>query len=207
MGSIIKCIFIVPTGLAHKMLRRTRWNDDKSPKCTSIWGYHNASTFLEKEEKIKEYVDREKITDELKADPRWPKQCPCGYVFQHSDEWYIDHKTEYAKHDDPSLVFTLDMASAPVGAMWYSDWYLPSYMGPDGHSLTVRTPGGDWSIDSRASNCTLPNDDVHKCWVRTGEPPNITVGKGGFTCAAGAGSILMSNRYHAFLQNGELREC
>lgn len=203
----IPCIFIVPTGLVHVMYRRKRWNDDKSPKCTSIFGYHNAATFIEKQQKAFGYIDRLKVSDQIKADQRWPKECPCGYIFQDTDEWEIDFKSEYAKHDDPTLVFTLAKNSAPIGAMWFADWYLPACAGPDGHSLVVRTPGGDWLVDSRASNCTLPNDDVHKCWVRTGEPPNITVGKGGFTCAAGAGSILMSNGYHAFLQDGILREC
>jgi len=56
-------------------------------------------------------------------------------------------------------------------------------------------------IDSRASNCTLPDDNVHKCWVRHGEAPNFTVDKNGATCAAGAGSIQTSN-WHGFLRNG-----
>jgi len=69
--------------------------------------------------------------------------------------------------------------------------------------LIVHTPGGSWDIDSRASNCTLPNDNVHRCWVRHGTAPDITVDKNGVTCAAGAGSIICGN-YHGFLRNGEL---
>jgi hypothetical protein len=47
--------------------------------------------------------------------------------------------------------------------------------------------------------------------VRTGEPPNLTVGKGqpGESCTAGAGSIWvdMPNGWHGFLTRGYLVEC
>lgn len=105
----------------------------------------------------------------------------------------------------------------PVGAMWFADFYLDApkrlypdgethnwvHAGPDGHILIVNTPGGHWIIDSRASNCTLPHDDEHRCWVRHGEVPNITVDKNGLTCSAGAGSIQCGS-YHGFLRNGKL---
>lgn len=106
----------------------------------------------------------------------------------------------------------LALNDAPVGAMWYADWYLSEdgerkhhliQPGPDGHVLVVRTPGGDWCVDSRASNCTMPDDDEHHCWVRHGEPPNITVDKNGHTCRAGAGSIAVGD-YHGFLRDGHL---
>jgi hypothetical protein len=70
----------------------------------------------------------------------------------------------------------------------------------------VRCPNGsDWHVDGRASNCTMPTDKVHKCWVRHGDPraSNLTVDKNGFTCAAGAGSIQAGD-YHGFLQAGVL---
>ena len=80
----------------------------------------------------------------------------------------------------------------------------PSHLFADGPHLVVILPNGQpWNIDSRASNCTLPYDYEHRCWVRHGEPPNITVDKNGLTCAAGAGSI-MAGDYHGFLQNGAL---
>jgi len=60
-----------------------------------------------------------------------------------------------------------------------------------------------WDIDGRASNCTLKDDKAHRCWVRHGEPPTITVDKNGLTCSAGAGSI-QADDYHGFLQNGSL---
>jgi hypothetical protein len=96
------------------------------------------------------------------------------------------------------------------GAMWDAWWYGGVTGGPflsplpDGRNLCVTLPNGnDWCIDHRASNCTMPDDTEHHCWVRHGEPPDVTVDKNGLTCAAGAGSIL-SGSYHGFLQNGEL---
>lgn len=67
----------------------------------------------------------------------------------------------------------------------------PSHIFVDGPQLMVICPNGSpWNIDSRASNCTMPYDYSHRCWVRTGTPPKVTVDKGGHTCAAGAGSIM-----------------
>lgn len=91
----------------------------------------------------------------------------------------------------------------PPGAVWATD-YGP--LGPDGRSLHCMTPGGEWCIDSRANNCTMPDDNEHRCWVRTGRPEDGTlhVSKNGKTCAAGAGSIGQPG-YHGFLHHGELR--
>lgn len=111
----------------------------------------------------------------------------------------------------------------PVGAMWWSDWNdewgyrrrqnydwpgrkdQPYRYHPDaqGRCLYVQTPGGSWCIDSRASNCTMPKDNNHRCWVRHGEPPNVTVDKSGDTCKAGAGSIQAGD-WHGYLRKGEL---
>ncbi len=74
----------------------------------------------------------------------------------------------------------------------------------DGRHLIVMLPNSrHWDINSRASNCGLPDDTVHRCWIRHGEPPNVTVDKAGQTCQAGAGSI-QSGDWHGFLRAGEL---
>lgn len=73
-----------------------------------------------------------------------------------------------------------------------------------GPHLKLMTPGGLWVIDSRASNCGLPWDYEHRCWVRRGEPPDVSVTKDGPTCAAGAGSIQAGD-YHGFLVAGYLQ--
>ena len=95
----------------------------------------------------------------------------------------------------------------PAGAMWFCEPEYQQYYqaGPDGRTLFVETPGGTWTVDSQASNCTKPNDKEHRCWCRHGDAPNITVNKIGNTCFAGAGSILMAN-FHGFLIDGELVE-
>jgi hypothetical protein len=102
------------------------------------------------------------------------------------------------------------------GAMWYATWYINEedklYWHPGfGHysnpPLYVRTPGGDWNIDGRATNCTLPDDNNHRCWPHSGEAPNVTVDLSlGPTCHCGGGSIITGD-YHGFLRNGYLVKC
>jgi hypothetical protein len=97
------------------------------------------------------------------------------------------------------------------GAMWFAPWLDDIYCKPQlEHTLVVKTPGGDWVIDSCARNCTIPDDhkqEKHHCWIIEGTvPPDITVGKNGPTCGAGAGSIW-AGKYHGFLRNGYLEEC
>lgn len=101
------------------------------------------------------------------------------------------------------------MEDMPVGAMWNATWLnkCEGLTGPDGLSLHVRLPDGhEWNIDGRASNCDMKDDHVHKCWVRHGVPPVLTVDKNGVTCHAGAGSIA-TDKYHGFLTDGYLVEC
>jgi hypothetical protein len=74
----------------------------------------------------------------------------------------------------------------------------------DGNHLLVTLPDRSiWDVDSRANNCSRPNDTEHRCWVRDGKIPKITAGKDGNTCSAGAGSI-QSGSWHGFLRNGYL---
>lgn len=108
-----------------------------------------------------------------------------------------------------------------AGAMFYCPWLErrvareaevtpPSshwcHLGIDGRVLGVLTPGGEWIIDSRASNCTMPDDNAHSCWVRHGIPPYVTVDKRGNSCKAGSGSID-TGRYHGKLTSGYLERC
>ena len=89
------------------------------------------------------------------------------------------------------------------------------FAGADGLSIICITPRttppvetdkGSWYIDSRANNCTMKTDDVHRCWVRHGTVGDkLQVDKAGNTCAAGAGSIQNAG-WHGFLHNGILHE-
>jgi hypothetical protein len=96
------------------------------------------------------------------------------------------------------------------GDLFWADWYgtrdgdggCVFHDNCDGRHLFAVTPSGHhWDIDGRASNCTMPTERLHRCWIRHGEPPLVTVDKLGVTCAAGAGSIAVPG-YHGFLRNG-----
>ncbi len=140
-----------------------------------------------------------------RGDGRWPKACAtCGRSFGEDGYYVVDHERIYRRADTGDELILRD---APVGACWDAHWYPRK--GPDGRSLMVRVPGNhDWLIDGRAKNCTLKDDEVHRCWVRHGRPEDGTlhVDKDGLTCAAGAGS-LDTGQWHGFLHNGHLRRC
>jgi hypothetical protein len=142
------------------------------------------------------------------SDRRWrAMRCErCGGAFDRTCAKQVWAEHLHRGCPDGTLYTLRD---APVGAMWDLEWLHDvkgePWTGPDGIALSVRTPGGDWYVDGRASNCTLPNDHEHYCWVRHGDPRtgNVHVDKNGRTCAAGAGSIAIGS-YHGFLQNGYL---
>jgi len=77
-----------------------------------------------------------------------------------------------------------------------------------GRHLEVQLPTGQWwDIDGRAVNCSAPHDRKHRCWIRYGELPFITINKDGLTCDAGGGSILVRYpNWHGRLQNGNFYE-
>jgi hypothetical protein len=86
---------------------------------------------------------------------------------------------------------------APVGAMWDAHWLTGldvggarPFGGPDGLTLIVRTPGGDWVIDGPSFKDGKPWGPG---WRRTGEPPHLTVNP----------SINMPG-FHGWLKNGIL---
>lgn len=93
-----------------------------------------------------------------------------------------------------------DYMQSPVGGM--KEAFGPRAVNGQ-YRVCVLPDGHHWQIDSRANNCTMPDDDEHRCWVRHGEPPNLTIDKGGNTCSAGSGSIL-SPGWHGFLRDGKL---
>jgi hypothetical protein len=145
-------------------------------------------------------------------DPRWPIVCGCGYCFTETDEWQLFAEAIYTRSDTGANTTIRD---AGAGALWFATWLEGkpwSRSGPDGRVLMCRTPGGEWNVDSIASNCTRRDDDVHRCWVRHGDPTDpqglrtgqpLHVDKNGNTCAAGAGSIQCGS-YHGFLHSGAL---
>jgi len=203
----IRCFYVEPTNKIQIHLRRYKYGEAKVPEHlyqSGHYGYHNVRWLLETKD-----IDPNKESDLYPSllpqdDLRWNNvaKCEdCGYLFQLEDEWqmfilnvYIDKSTgkEYTLHD-----------KIP-GMMWDATWWSDTDK-VGGQYLVVICPDSfEWRIDGRANNCDMRDDyPNHHCWIRQGIPPNITVGKNGKTCHAGAGSILSRNGYHGFLTNGE----
>jgi hypothetical protein len=220
------CFWLEPTAVAWRYLRRFTYSSagyahsKKPPVCPldpGEYSSHNAKTRIEDAPLVRDevgYVETPSSTDvpeklaEWVGDPRWPTHCGCGYEFAADDQWQLFVQPEYRRADTGELTTLQD---APAGAMWDAFWMPgPWFRGPDGICLTVKTPGGEWSVDQRASNCGLPDDSWeagghHYCWIRHNDPREVpcrlTVDKAGKTCSAGGGSIV-SGSYHGFLTNG-----
>lgn len=219
----IKCFWLEPTDRQQLYLRRYKSNADyKIPECPGPLGYHDAMVAIEQSREVLDsakgcWVDDGRTAKDFLLDPRWPTHCGdiahkslvtaqpfCNYQFKDSDEWQLFNSHIYTRVDTGE---EMTLRDAPAGAMWDAVWFhsVKSWCGEDGRSLQCRLPfNHDWHIDGPCNNCTKPETE-HKCWIRHGEPPNLTVDKNGNTCDAGAGSIL-TPQWHGFLRNGELVE-
>lgn len=199
----VKCFLLEPIGRMRRFLRR--YASGVSCAVDGNQGYHQRWVYLDE---VDEAVDENGYVSvpgpEIpRSDLRWPSSCACGYAFRDTDEWQTFSDRIYKRQDTGEPV---TLREAPPGAMWWATW-CPKNMywdNKEDENLCVKLPDGtDWMVDSRCNNCTLPEDRAHRCWVREGAPPNVTAGKNGYTCSAGAGSIA-SPRWHGFLRNGEL---
>lgn len=132
----------------------------------------------------------------------WPPCERCGESGPKATE--PDSHATHAVYDTPS-------GDLEPGCLYFAPW-LHDREGAktyclywdnctESHLMAVLPNGHHWDIDSRASNCGSPDDKLHRCWVKHGTPPNVTVDKNGLTCAAGAGSI-QGGDYHGFLDKG-----
>lgn len=149
----------------------------------------------------------------LKTDPSvpWPTLCArCSAVLDDGGPhvWrYVDRERMW-RNTETGEEFARLHETMP-GAMWRAGWLRRvGTSQDDGAPLCVMTPGGEWSIDGQARNCTMPDDhrqERHHCWIRHGVAPLVTVDKSGPTCGAGAGSIQAGN-YHGFLRGGYLTQ-
>lgn len=199
----IKCFLLEPTDHEKRYLRRYAGGSS----CPNETGYHDAMNFLDESREVmsedgSHWVDSGQTAANFKAHPLWPTHCSCGYEFDINDSWQLFTSHVYRRADTGE---EMTLRDAPAGAIWDATWFhsVADWCGSDGHAFMCRLPfGHDWHIDGPASNCTRPNE-AHKCWIRHGNPPDLTVDKNGDTCAAGAGSILTS-RWHGFLRNGYL---
>lgn len=191
MGSVITCFFLEPHNEVEQSLRRFVFSKDAV--CVGHKGYHDASVTIG----VLPWSDPDSHgsgdDDFDHADPRWPKTCECGYVFQPDDHWQHNLTLLYIRKDTGEKT---TLSGAAPGAMWYADWFPDEEKrAPDGRVLIVKTPAGDWNVDSKANN--------GPGWTRTGTPPKVTA----------TPSIGMGRRpdgqyaYHGWLRDGTLVEC
>lgn len=177
-------------------------------------GYHSAITYTGRGTVTLDDQGNEPAPQPVDhADPRWPTTCAdCGTPFPENAAWQ-EWSVRLYRRTDTGELRTLHPAgggeiapAAEPGATWNASWIPDNWKHEDGLYLMVRCPDGhDWAVDSRASNCGLPDDNVHHCWIRHGDPREcrVTVDKNGVTCNAGAGSIQTPN-WHGFLRDGQL---
>lgn len=208
----VRCFLISETDRERRWLRRyVSGSDERCPGDPGRYSYHRAMVQIEdgpvKKDEEGHFLSPD--ASEYDGDPRWPTVCDkCQRSFSDDDPWQVLTRTIYVAEDGREMT----LEDAEPGAMWDASWYPAPYRGADGKVLCVQLPNGrTWMIDSRASNCTKPDDTEHDCWCRHGDPPNLTVDKnpepGRSTCEAGGGSIGSGegeDYYHGFLRNGEL---
>jgi hypothetical protein len=155
---------------------------------------------------------RKAVPDWPHDDPHWPDRCGfCGEPFEHAEMWQTNgdplmRVTEVVPGTAVEVGDEYALSELPPGAMWLDPFPRRWDVGFDGRALSVKLPDNHvWQVDGEATNCTRRGDRTHRCWLREGEPPYVTVGNhpDDLTCSAGAGSIA-SPGYHGFLQNGVL---
>lgn len=179
---------------------RLYWGD----ACPGPWGCHNAELPLGRSDKIDDHKAWGSPPD-YPAE-RWPVKC--------------DHCLATPPPEAKHQVFTAklyDTASGhpEPGDLFERECYAQTRWGrcawgwtncTGRHLIGILPNGHEWDICSRCSNCTMRDDNTHRCWIVSGEPPAVDVGKGGHTCAAGAGSIGVPG-WHGFLRSGVWVEC
>lgn len=134
-------------------------------------------------------------------DERWPTACAhCGAAVPAETPGIFQQRQVSVSrlYDSPS-------GDPEPGDVYRIDWHdageCPYWDNCNGtHVYAILPNGHTWDVDGRASNCTMPQERTHRCWVQTGslEDGSLHVDKNGHTCAAGAGSIAVTG-YHGFL--------
>ena len=201
---------------------------DKDHPCKNGDTFHDALKFLD----VGPLHDHTFANHRNNAEGDWPVQCErCGLVrpCNYEDKYTKSHNNGggCGFHIFYKEIFNTASGQPEDGDMYYDDLCLrlkdkddepghchqthKPWTNCDGNHLLVVLPNGRlWDIDSRCSNCTLPDDTTHRCWIRHGNPElgePVTVDKRGHTCSAGGGSIdAKSGRgpWHGFLRAGYL---
>lgn len=215
--------------IGTKAWLRVYWDDyDKDGQsrstCPNVHGeghagYHDAKVFLAKTPTKHDWELGGDVKD-YKLE-QFPQQCDgCGAPVPFGAPSYTwgQEGTQLSLQVFRKTLYSTASGDPEPGDLFWADWYHSKHEGVERclfwdnckgpHLMAVLPNGHHWDIDSRASNCASPEDRIHRCWVKEGTPPNITVGKGGVTCAAGAGSIAAGKwgknpPWHGFLRNGQ----
>lgn len=215
----MKARFIHENGTTARL--RVYWEGHPTNGCPNCGGsgkpgYHNAEFPLGETDELKAYNSFGKPEDF--SDDRWPTKCdhcpsvvPPGGPYGHRirpDGFTVNRQVFVRRR------YNTASGKPEPGDLLLADWY--HHKSSEGkmsclfwdncteyHVMAKLPNGEDWDIMSRASNCGLPNDRLHRCWVTHGkaEDGTIHVDKEGLTCAAGAGSIAVPG-YHGFLHHG-----
>lgn len=184
-----RCFLIEPAGVVRWGLRRYTNSASPSPCATSPgdWGSHNAVADGGEEPAVLDehgYILNGTRDIPSADDPRWPRQCACGYAFRPDDQSQKWVESLYRRLDTGELV---TLREAPPGAMWDATW-MPGGRGPDGRSLCVKLPDGrEWWVDGPSAN--------GPGWERRGEPPTIS-----------ASPSIATPGYHGWLVDGVLSD-
>ena len=208
----IQTFVLIPTDLVETSLRVFRYSD-RAPKCGKS-NYGCDATIVLDQVKRCDAPSQEDTRAMSLYDGKWPTHCDaCGQPFGDSYELQFNAPSLFRRSDTGELV---SLRSAPAGAVYEAMWLrdLKWAVGPDGRAIMVKIPDKPdwtgvttWHVDDRASNCTLPDDRVHKCWCRHGPLECLTIDKSCQTCSAGAGSIIAGGGWHGFLRDGKLVGC
>jgi hypothetical protein len=190
---MIPIFFLVPTYRTKKYLRRY----SKNSTLDSNHSYHDAKVC------IGEGTSKSTSGDlHSHNDPRYPTHCSCGYVYKEEDNWQVFHRSIYKRYDTGE---EMTVEEAPVGSAYNASWMTREPCDPlDERYLIIKTPGGEWHTFAKATNCTMPSEK-HFCWIKHGSALDGTlhIDKNGYTCNAGAGSIIIGD-YHGFCHQGHL---
>jgi hypothetical protein len=196
----IACFLLTPIPFAARTLRRFAFSAASGvPACP--YGYHDATAPLDR---VPLALGEPGSGSDAwpHDDPRWPARCRCGYAFRAEDTWQVNVTRLYARSDGgPETT----IEAAPVGAMWYADWYVErrrdrtpgpgTGLGPDGRCLMVKTPAGSWNVDGPSSS--------GEGWTRTGTPPVVTATP---SIWVGKPETVPPKGYHGWLNNGYLSD-
>jgi hypothetical protein len=135
-------------------------------------------------------------------DAAWPDRC---------DACAMPSPPDASRSIERRRLYDTVTGEPEPGDLYWADWFgcderggrcVHGWSNCDGvHLLAVLPSSALFDLDGRAANCNQPHDTIHRCWVRHGQPPDITVDKRGLTCGAGGGSIF-AHDFHGYLRDG-----